>query len=119
LELKQSVWNSLQSLVYIYKYIYLLGIYKPFSPATAPAAANKYSACEITLMKKFLLCTEEDSACYTAHLQSLGTCLEVCCKDQLQYCQAAVCRGLERSYVDVKAAISLCHDQLFAPIESE
>merc|ERR1719219_1268954 len=82
-----------------------------------PAAANKYSACEIAVMKKFLLCNENDYSCYTAHLKSLASCEDDCCKGNSKYCHAAICRGLERSFVDVKTALSYCKSVLF-PLES-
>jgi len=84
------------------------------------AAPGKYSACEVAIMKKFLLCPLKDMACYTATLESLGTCLNVCCKGQPEFCQAAVCKGLERSYVDVIYALYMCKDVVFDsyPIEN-
>jgi len=82
-----------------------------------PAATGKYSACEVLIMKKFLLCNENDHACYNAHLESMASCKDACCKRNPKYCHAAVCRGLERSSVDVQNALAYCKGVLF-PLES-
>jgi len=87
---------------------------------TAVGPANKYSKCEADIMGKFSLCQDGDHACYINMLENLETCLGVCCGDHLELCQAAMCRGLERSYVDVKGGFAMCKAHVYpGPIVNE
>jgi len=80
---------------------------------TVVAPAYKYSKCEAEIMRKFVLCQDGDHACYISMLENLATCLGVCCGDQHKLCQAAMCRGLERSFVDVKGGFAMCKAHVY------
>jgi len=81
---------------------------------TEVAPAYKYSKCEEDLLRKFVLCQDGDHACFIHMLEELGNCKDVCCRNELKLCQAAICKGLERSFVYVKEAFALCKDRLYS-----